>query len=108
MKGRFITANAIAAFKKHLIFEELSSATVEKYIRDAEAFSRYAQSAPVTKETVIAYKKRLRDSYAVRSVNSMLTSLNVLFSLMGWHDLKVKSDKARIHAAVHSGAAFRQ
>ena len=64
---------------------------MEKYIRDAKAFSRYAQSAPVTKETVIAYKKRLRDSYAVRSVNSMLTSLNVLFSLMGWHDLKVKS-----------------
>ncbi len=91
MKERFITANAIAGFRKHLIFEERSSATVEKYIRDAEAFSRYAQSAPVTKETVIAYKKRLRDSYAVRSVNSMLTSLNILFSLMGWHDLKVKS-----------------
>lgn len=91
MKGRFITANAIAGFRKHLIFEERSGATVEKYIRDAKAFSRYAQSAPVTKETVIAYKKRLRDSYAVRSVNSMLTSLNVLFSLMGWHDLKVKS-----------------
>ena len=91
MKGRFITANAIAAFERHLIFEERSGATAEKYIRDAKAFSRYAQSGPVTKETVIAYKKRLRDNYSVRSVNSMLTSLNVLFSLMGWHDLKVKS-----------------
>ena len=93
MKGRFITAKAIAEFKEHLILEERSAATVEKYIRDVKAFSAYTQNAAITKETVIAYKKHLQENYAVRSVNSMLASINSLFSFLGWHDLKVKSLK---------------
>ena len=93
MKGRFITAKAIAEFKEHLILEERSAATVEKYIRDVKAFSVYTQNSDITKETVIAYKKHLQENYAVRSVNSMLASINSLFAFLGWHDLKVKSLK---------------
>ena len=93
MKGRFITAKAIAEFKEHLILEERSEITIEKYIRDVKAFSVYTQSADITKETVIAYKKHLQENYAVRSVNSMLASINSLFAFLGWHDLKVKSLK---------------
>ena len=93
MKGRIITAKAIAEFKEHLILEERSAATVEKYIRDVKAFSAYTQNAAITKETVIAYKKHLQENYAVRSVNSMLASINSLFVFLGWHDLKVKSLK---------------
>ena len=48
----------------------------------------------ITKETVIAYKQGLiDDGYAVRSINSMLASLNSLFSFLGWNDCKVKSIK---------------
>ncbi len=93
MKGRIITAKAIAEFKKHLILEERSKITVEKYIRDVKAFSAYTQNAAVTKETVISYKKHLQETYAVRSVNSMLASINSLFAFLGWHDLRVKSLK---------------
>ena len=93
MKGRFITAKKIAEFKEHLIFEERSEITVEKYIRDVKAFSAYTQNSIITKETVIAYKKHLQENYAVRSVNSMLASINSLFAFLGWHDLKVKSLK---------------
>ena len=93
MKGPFITAKIIAEFKEHLILGERSAATVEKYIRDVKAFTVYTQNADVTKETVIAYKKHLQKNYAVRSVNSMLASINSLFSFLGWHDLKVKSLK---------------
>ena len=93
MKGRIITAKAIAEFKEHLILEERSEITVEKYIRDVKAFSAYTQNTSVTKETVIAYKKHLQENYAVRSVNSMLASINSLFVFLGWHDLKVKSLK---------------
>ena len=93
MKGRTITAKVIAEFKEHLILEERSTTTVEKYIRDVKAFAKYAENSIITKETVIAYKKRLRESYAVRSVNSMLASLNSLFVFLGWHDLRVKSLK---------------
>ena len=93
MKGRIITAKAIAEFKEHLILEERSKMTVEKYIRDVKAFSAYTQNSIITKETVIAYKKHLQENYAVRSVNSMLASINSLFVFLGWHDLKVKSLK---------------
>lgn len=93
MKRRFLTAAKIAEFKAHLILEERSAATVEKYIRDITAFASYAQSGEITKETVIAYKKHLQDSYAARSINSMLAGINSLFSFLGWHDLKVKALK---------------
>lgn len=93
MKGRIITAKMIAEFKEHLILEERSEITVEKYIRDVKAFAKYAQNNAVTKETVIAYKKHLQENYAVRSVNSMLASINSLFAFLGWHDLRVKSLK---------------
>lgn len=71
MKGRFLTAEIIAEFKEHLILEERSVATVEKYIRDVTAFSAFLDGGEITKETVIAYKKHLQENYAVRSVNSM-------------------------------------
>lgn len=93
MKGKYLTQEIISDFKENLILEERSAATVEKYIRDISAFSNYADGAEITKETVIAYKKHLQDSYAVRSVNSMLASINSLFAFLGWHDLKVKSIK---------------
>ena len=83
----------IDKFKEYLILAERSDATIEKYIRDVRAFAEYAQSGSVTKETVIAYKKYLQDNYAVRSANSMLASINSLFSFLGWHDLRVKSLK---------------
>lgn len=93
MKGQIIKARMIAEFKEHLILEERSAATVEKYIRDVKAFSAYTQNTSVTKETVIAYKKHLQENYAVRSVNSMMASINSLFVFLGWHDSKVKSLK---------------
>ena len=93
MKGQIITARMIAEFREHLILEERSEITIEKYIRDVKAFAKYAQNNAVTKETVIAYKKHLQENYAVRSVNSMLASINSLFAFLGWHDLKVKSLK---------------
>lgn len=93
MKGRIITAKAIAEFKEHLILEERSEITVEKYIRDVKAFASYAENNEITKETVIVYKKHLQENYAVRSVNSMLASLNSLFAFLGWYDLRVKSLK---------------
>ena len=93
MEGRVITAKMIAGFREHLILEERSVATIQKYIRDVKAFMAYAQNSAITKETVIAYKKYLQENYAVRSVNSMLASINSFFSFFGWNDLKVKSLK---------------
>ena len=93
MKGRFLTQEIISDFKEHLILEERGAATVEKYIRDVRRFALYLSGAEITKESVIEYKKHLQESYAVRSVNSMLASINSLFAFLGWQELKVKSIK---------------
>lgn len=93
MKGRFITAKTIVEFREHLILEERSASTIEKYIRDVTAFAKFVEHTELTKEKVIAYKEHLKENYAVRSVNSMLASINSLFAFLGWHDLKVKSLK---------------
>lgn len=94
MKGRFLTETQIAAFAVYLESEEKSKNTCDKYIRDVKAFSIYIGESEIMKETVIAYKnKLLTDNYAARSINSMLASLNSLFSFLSWADCRVKSIK---------------
>lgn len=93
MEERILTVDIIEDFRKNLELQEKSTSTIEKYIRDVKAFSAYTKNAAITKEKVIAYKKYLGNNYAVRSVNSMLASINSLFSFLGWHDLRVKSLK---------------
>ena len=94
MKGRILTEKLIVDFSAYLKSEEKSENTIEKYIRDVRAFAAYQNGAEVTKETVIAYKRNLLSlNYAVRSINSMLASINSLFSFLGWVDCRVKSIK---------------
>ena len=93
MKERYLTAALIDGFRKHLIAGEKSPATVEKYIRDAKAFSAYVKGNKIIKETAIAYKQYLLEHYAAGRVNSMLASLNSMFAFLGWHEMKVKSVK---------------
>ncbi len=96
MKGRILTSEAIDCFKKYLRGEEKSENTVQKYLRDVRAFAAYLKSAEITKEAVIAYKnKLLSENYAVRSINSMLASINNLFVFLGWADCRVKSIKVQ-------------
>ena len=94
MEGRIISKETIERFYQHLLNEEKSANTVEKYIRDAKAFMLFAGNAEITKALMIGYKQKLiEDGYAVRSVNSILASINSLFVFLGWYDCKVKSLK---------------
>lgn len=95
MKGHFLTSKEIVKFRNYLREEEKSENTLEKYIRDVTAFSAFCDGT-ITKDTVIAYKQSLIDGgYAVRSINSMLASINSLFSFLGWYELRVKSLKVQ-------------
>ena len=93
MNQQHLTAAVIAEFKNHLVFEEKSHATVQKYIRDVGAFAAYTNGGAIIKQTVIDYKKHLQQKYAPRSVNSVLAALNSLFAFLGRHELKVKALK---------------
>lgn len=94
MEGRFLTEERILEFKTHLISEEKSMNTIEKYIRDVRAFSAFLSGRENTKELVVSYKQKLLETkYAVKSINSMLASINNCFSFFCWNDCKVKSIK---------------
>lgn len=94
MQGRNITKKSIEDFRIFLQREEKSSATIEKYIRDVRAFKKFLNGAEIKKELVIAYKNKLiEENYAVRSINSMIASLNSFFIFLNLLDCKVKSIK---------------
>lgn len=92
MEERILDQARIREFGVNLIREEKSTATCEKYLRDVRCFARFAGERAVTKEIVVAWKKELiAQGYAVRSVNSMLASVNSFLGFLGWHECKVKN-----------------
>ena len=93
MNKKIITNELINNFKIYLYEEELSDNTIEKYMRDIRFFREWLQDKGIDKSIVIEYKKELCERYAIKSVNSMLSSINAFFVFMGWYDLKVKTLK---------------
>ena len=92
MKQRWITSVELDGFSNYLQNEEKSEATVEKYWRDVATFRHFVNGMEVTKELVVAWKKKLiEQGYAPRSVNSMLASVNSFFAFLGWQDCRVKN-----------------
>ena len=99
MKEQSLNAETIKQFEKHLRSEEKSQNTVEKYIRDVAAFAEYLGSELISKEIAIAYKQELiAKEYAVRSINSIIASLNSLFAYLNRFDCKLKSIKIQRQA----------
>jgi len=91
MKNNRLTSKHLQSFRDYLFQEEKSAATIEKYCRDVQKFFSFASGDMITKELTISYKKHLEEcDYAVRSINSMLTSLNRFLEFLGRADLKVK------------------
>lgn len=84
----------LQAFRQHLIREEKSTATVEKYLRDVRAFSAFLGKNALTKDSVLAYKHHLQqENYAVRSINSMLASVNAYLIYIGKPECRVRALK---------------
>lgn len=87
-----ITNERICDFANYLRREEKSVATQEKYLRDVKAFCKYASDNELSKELVVDWKKHLvEQGYAVRSINSMLASVNCLLEFLGLSNCKVKN-----------------
>lgn len=84
MPFTIVEKDSLSSFRDHLLREEKSVATIEKYLRDANAFIEYAQGKRITKEVTVSYKKFLEQAgYRPRSINSMLASLNSFLDF--WH-----------------------
>jgi integrase len=87
-----LSKKILEEFGCHLYREEKGQATREKYLRDAGRFLVFLEKRQLTKEAVLAWKRELLESgYTVRSVNSMLASVNSLMDYLGVPDCKVKN-----------------
>ena len=82
----------IAKFGQFLCIEEKSAVTIEKYIRDVRALADYTGPRQLTKNLIREYKQTLIDKgYAVKSINSMLASINSFLRFIGREECKVKN-----------------
>lgn len=87
-----LSTKHIKEFANYLSREEKSAATQEKYLRDIQVFRVYANDNQINKELVVSWKKNLIDyGYAIRSINSMLASVNSLLDFLGLSNCKVKN-----------------
>lgn len=94
MDQRKLTEKQLKSFRQHLLREEKSAATAEKYLRDLRAFWCFIGENDITKDTVMEYKKQLQErGYAIRSINSMLASLSSFLVYIGKPECRVKALK---------------
>lgn len=90
---RKITKLSFDRFKNHLLSEEKSDSTIEKYMRDLKSFAVWLGNRNLEKPVVLEYKKHITEKYLPSSVNSIISSLNSFFSYNEWFDCKVKTLK---------------
>ena len=86
-----ITESVLRIYTRHLLTEEKSAATVEKYLRDVRAFARWLDGRSISKERTAAWKGALVSrGYAPATVNAMLSALNSLLEFLGLQECRVK------------------
>ncbi len=83
----------IEKFTQYLIEEERSKNTIEKYERDIRCFLTWLDGRKLDKSCILEYKNELCKTFAPKSVNSMLSSINSFFMFLQRADLKVKTLK---------------
>lgn len=90
---KVITKEMLEKFQIYLKEDEKSKNTIDKYMRDIHFFVSWLEGRSIEKCAVLEYKKQLCENYAPKSVNSIISSLNVLFSFFNWSELKIKTLK---------------
>lgn len=90
---RKITEESIKKFKNHLVEEEKSTATVNKYMRDVCELHEAFSDRELDKGALLLYKTELCKKYAPRSVNTKISAINSFFDFQDWYELKIKTLK---------------
>ena len=90
---RQLNQDQLRQFETHLLCEERSAATVEKYLHDLRVFFAFMDGNKLDKTAVLEYKSDLLNKYAVTSANSMLAAVNAFFRYLGYYELCVKQFK---------------
>ncbi len=96
MNKQRLAQEDIIHYRQHLLEEERSPATIEKYVRDIKRFyCALPENKKISKEAVIDFKLELSSRFAVTSVNSMLVAVNGFLKFIGRSDCCVKQLKSQ-------------
>ena len=79
-----ITMDGVRRYRQHLVDEEKSEVTINKYFHDIVTFFKWQEGRALTKELLLEYKAKLVECYAPATVNSILASLNSYFTYNEW------------------------
>jgi site-specific recombinase XerD len=79
----FINAENINQYASYLKSEERAAATIEKYVRDIRALADFLDGVPVTKESAVEWKEKLKITHEATSINSMIGAINGYFKFAG-------------------------
>lgn len=91
MDHHTLTPSRMAAYERFLRAQERAPATVEKYLREAEAFAAWLNGRPVTRERTAVWREGLLErGLAPATVNAKLSAVNSLLRALGWEDCRVK------------------
>ena len=84
MKSSVNMEESLAEYEENLRENERSVHTIEKYLRDVRSFLDWKGEQELTKSLMVRWKQALVDAgYQVRSINSMLASVNSYLRFIG-------------------------
>lgn len=96
-KGKYISEKILGNYKRYLLEQEKSNATIEKYMRDLKKLKDYAHGRKIDRMLLINFKDYLKNEkkYKTSSINSYIVAANRFFEYIGWFDLKIKTFKVQ-------------
>lgn len=90
-KHHTIQPEDLRRFSCHLRELEYAPGSMEKYLRDLSAFEQWLAGSPVTQESLVAWKERLRArGCCPATINAKLSALNRFFAFQGWTGLRAR------------------
>jgi len=92
-KQLFITTENINKYIIDLKDKENANSTIEKYVRDIQAFAKFLDGRMITKEIAIEWKVKLKETHAISSINSMIAAIN---SFCNFFDFNIKIKQYKI------------
>ena len=92
---RVITNSLIGDFENHLRTNEKSDNTIEKYLRDVRALTKFVDAREISKAVVMEFKATLVENYKNTSANSIIAAVNTFLRYVGWVDCCIKQFKVQ-------------
>ncbi len=90
----YITDQIISDYREHLMLDEKSAATQEKYVRYIRLLQSFLRESPVTKEELIGFKQKLIDErFAESTVNTAVAAVNSFLKFAELNQFRIKSLK---------------